>query len=103
MNANSRANRAARRVRAARDLMTLIKDNLQEAEAELYIDGAIRHVDEASALTLTGDALAEFEERLIALSMLLSDVNKREGAPEANEFDGLAAIAKEEGIFRDRG
>jgi hypothetical protein len=103
MNLNSRSNRASRRVRVAKDLLTIIRDNLQEAEAELYIDGATRNVDEANALTTTRAALDDLEERLVSLSMVLTEANKRDSAPDANEFDGLPSmvdIAKTEGLFR---
>ena len=103
MNPNSRANRAARRVRSAKNMLTVIRDELQEAEAELYIDGNIRNVDEANALINAGDTLNMFEESLVSLSMLLTTVNERDLNPQYTEFDDLTAIARTEGTFRSKG
>jgi len=101
MNNHSRSNRAARRVRVAQSLSTLLREQLQEAEAELYIDGYIRNVNEANALTTASTALNELDERLVNLVQLLSDLRKCEESPQLTEFDSLADMAKQEGIFRD--
>lgn len=89
MNANNRSSRAARRVRTVQSLTTVIRDELQDAESELYIDGVIRCADEADALRSTSKALSDLEERLVNLMEVLRNIRDSEDNPEYTEFDGL--------------
>jgi hypothetical protein len=85
----------------AQNLATLLRDELQEAEAELCIDGHIRHADEARALIGASIALDELDEKLINIMQVLGNLRERENNPAHTEFDNLNQIAKQEGIFRD--
>lgn len=103
INAHSRYNRAARRIRSSQQLSTLIKDSLQEAEAELYINGAIPYHEELEALTEAQQALSELDDRLVSLMQVLDIERKQEQNPQYTEFDDLASMVRDQSVFKGKG
>lgn len=87
MNNDTPSKRAARRIRASQELMKLVRDNLQEAEASIMgcVDATAREELEA-----TSEALNNMDYKLIDFMEMLQSMKRDEDTPkQLTEFDDL--------------
>lgn len=73
----SRHNRSLRRLRSAYDLCTMLKNNVYEAEADLYTDGSNVTEDERNCLTVVYNTITDLEQAIVDLQIVIDDDEKK--------------------------